>query len=93
MESKDNHLHARTSELVARLKQINHRIAGVAVSVCGNVPESATDMPKAIDEHLHDKFNTANRLLSCIEDEVLRLENSIGRNQSIQGQAKAAVGF
>lgn len=87
----ENHLHNRLSDINARLRKLDSRLARVANNVCGPIPESPSDTPKAIDEHLHDKLDTSSRIITAIEEEMTRVENAIGQHQS-QPPASTGIG-
>lgn len=86
----EQHLHNRMTEVIQRLRKLDMRLSRVTTSICGPVPETAGENPKPIDEHLHDKLDVACRILLSLEEELLRLENSVGTHQS--QAAKTATG-
>jgi hypothetical protein len=90
----DQHLHARITEINQRLRKLDTRLGRVTTNICGGpVPETQGETPKPIDEHLHDKLDSTHRLLASLEDEMTRMENSVGSNQAAPtSQAGYAVG-
>lgn len=91
---ENSSLHNRTTEVYQRLRKLDSRLSRVTVNVCGNTPECAGDDPKPIDEHLHDKVDSINRVLVSMEEEMTRLENAVGSNQPQPAmKAPQAVSF
>jgi hypothetical protein len=93
LNQTDNHLHNRSSDFIRRLRQAGRRLTVVTTHICGSTPECVGESPKPIEEHLHDKFDNISNIITDIEEEMTRLENSIGSNQLQPMQAKTAVGY
>lgn len=88
-EVRDTTIHDRSARVIGRLRQLEGRLSRVTSNVCGMGPErggAETEQPRPIDESLVDKFHAMDRWLSDIENEMVRLENSIGSNSAPQGQ-------
>lgn len=88
----DQHLHGRMTEVIQRLKKLDSRLVRVTNGICGCAPEPGEN-PKSIDEHLHDKLNVALGVLLSLEDEMTRLENTVGSNQMQPKASGIASGY
>lgn len=78
-------LHNRANELNGRLKNLDRRLTRITDSCCGQAPELAEEgNAKSIDEHLHEKFDLTMRIICSMEDEMTRLENTVGSNQPLK---------
>ncbi len=86
-------LHDRTSEILGRLRKLDQRLSYVTVRILGNVPETAQDTPKPIEEYLVDKFDGIVRVINSIEEEMLRLENGIGVAEGNKPKQALASGY
>ena len=83
-------LHSRITETYQRLRKLDSRLSRVTSNICGSTPETASENPKPIEEHLHDKLDSVSRVLISIEEEMTRLENTIGSNQGLAPKTVAA---
>jgi len=88
----EQHLHGRVTDVIQRLRKLDTRLSRVTSSICGSCPDSSGANPKPIDENVHDKLNVAYSIISSLEDEMTRLENSVGSHQSAPMMAANAAG-
>lgn len=83
-------LHDRLSELTSRLFSLGRNLSDITSSICGQAPETALNAVPAGIDTAHNKLDAAFRLVSSMEDEIKRLENSVGQDTPLKPQQQKA---
>lgn len=93
VNQQSTHLHARIGNIVQRLRKLDGRLSDVTRSICGSAPENEGGGPKQIEETVHDKLNDVDGVIYSLEQEMVRLENSVGSRQQLQGAKAVASNY
>lgn len=81
MENGPSTLHNRASEILGRLRKLDHSLEAITTSVCGTTPQQEGKTPKPIEDYLHEKLNDITAVICSMEDRMVRLGNAVGSSQ------------
>ena len=83
----------KIAELETRLRKLHSRAVAVGDELNGPIPAEGAEA-KVVSRCLHERVDSCHVIICRIEEAVLRLENSIGRDASSQfGLGQAVKGY